>query len=158
MQYILSILTTVIVFFVFLLLLAAKPKVSKAITLGAMTFGGIVGLLIYGCGYMFVTDNFVLAILKAVYSVCRAFVGLNDHSAISAAPFMQIPWVQILCTFAQICSLYATASAIIKSIGANVVKKLRLWLGIRQHEKKQCCRGDIGASTDGRPFVPRSSQ
>lgn len=133
MQYVFSTLATAVVFFIFLLLLAAKPKVSKAVTLGAMTFGGIVGLLIYGCGYMFVTGNFVLAILKAVYSVCRAFVGLNDHSAISAAPFMQIPWVQILCTFAQICSLYATASAIIKSIGANVVKKLRLWLGRRKN-------------------------
>ena len=65
MQYILSILTTVIVFFVFLLLLAAKPKVSKAITLGAMIFGGIFGILIYSCGYMFATDHFVLAILKA---------------------------------------------------------------------------------------------
>ena len=129
MQYILSTLATAIVFFIFLLLLAAKPKVSKAITLVAMTFGGILGLLIYGCGYVFVTDHFVLAILKAVYSVCRAFVGVNDYDAISAAPFMQTQWMQILCTFVQICSLYATASAIITSIGANVLKKLRLWLG-----------------------------
>ena len=128
MQYILSTLATAIVFFIFLLLLAAKPKVSKAITLGAMTFGGILGLLIYGCGYVFVTDHFVLAILKAVYSVCRAFVGVNDYSAISAAPFMQTQWMQVLCTFVQICSLYATASTIITSLGANVLKKIRLWL------------------------------
>ena len=129
MQYILSTLVTAIVFFIFLLLLAAKPKVSKAITLGAMSFGGILGLLIYGCGYLYVSDHFVLAVLKAVYSVCRAFVGVNDYGAISAAPFMQTQWMQVLCTFVQICSLYATASTIITSLGANVLKKLRLWLG-----------------------------
>jgi len=133
MQYILSTLATAIVFFIFLLLLAAKPKVSKSITLGAMTFGGILGLLIYGCGYVYVTDHFVLAVLKAVYSVCRAFVGVNDYNAISAAPFMQTQWMQILCTFVQICSLYATASTIITSIGANVLKKIRLWLGRRKN-------------------------
>ena len=133
MQYILSMLATAIVFFIFLLLLAAKPNVSKTITLGALTFGGILGLLIYSCGYVFVTDHFALAILKAVYSVCRAFVGVNDYDEISAAPFMQTQWMQILCTFVQICSLYATASTIITSIGANVLKKLRLWLSRRKN-------------------------
>ncbi|MBQ8769050.1 MAG: metallophosphoesterase [Oscillospiraceae bacterium] len=132
MEYILSTLVTAIVFMIFILLLAAKPKVSKAITLGAMTFGGIFGLLIYGCGYSYVTDNFLLAILKAVYSVCRSFVGVNDYGSISDAPFMQAQWMQTLCTFAQICSLYATASAIITSIGTQALKKLRLWLGRRK--------------------------
>ena len=132
MQYILSTLATAIVFFIFLLLLAAKPKVSKAITLGATIFGGILGLLIYGFGYLYVTDHFVLAVLNAVYSVCRAFVGVNDYGAISAAPFMQTQWMQALCTFVQLCSLYATASTIIASLGANVLKKLRLWLGQRK--------------------------
>ena len=133
MEYVLSTLVTAIVFVMFILLLAAKPKVSKAITLGAMTFGGIFGLLIYGCGYIFVTDHFLLAILKAVYSVCRSFVGVNDYGAISAAPFMQPKWMQILCTFVQICSLYATASAIITSLGAQALKRLRLWLGRRKN-------------------------
>lgn len=133
MEYMLSTLVTAIVFVIFILLLAAKPKVSKAITLAAMTFGGIFGLVIYGCGYIFVTDNFLLAILKAVYSVCRSFVGVNDYGAISAAPFMQPQWMQILCTFAQICSLYATASAIITSLGNQALKRLRLWLGRRKN-------------------------
>ena len=132
MEYILSTLVTAVVFIVFILLLAAKPKVSKVITFVALGFGGICGLLIYGYGYAVIADNFVLAILKAVYSVCRSFVGTNDYAAISAAPFMQSQWMQILCTFVQICSLYATASAVITSIGAQALKRLRLWLGRRK--------------------------
>lgn len=132
MDYILSTLITAIVFIIFLLLLAAKPKISKTITLGAMTFGGIFGLLIYGIGYAYVTDNFLLSVLKAVYSVCRSFVGVNDYGSIADAPFMQTQWMQILCTFAQICSLYATASAVITSLGSQALKRLRLLLGRRR--------------------------
>lgn len=133
MEYILSTLVTAAAFVVLILLLAAKPKTSKIFTCIALGFGGICGLLIYGYGYAVVTDNFPLAILKAVLSVCRSFVGTNDYNAIAAAPFMQNQWMQLLCTFVQICSLYATASAVITSIGASALKQLRLYLGRRKH-------------------------
>lgn len=132
MEYVLSTLVTAVVFFVFLLLLAAKPKVSKIITIVATTCGGVLGLLIYGYGYVFVTEHVVLAILKAVYSVCRAFVGVNDYGAIADAPFMQTQWMQILCMLVQICLLYATASAVIATIGGSALKMLRLWFGRRK--------------------------
>lgn len=132
MEYILSTLITAAVFIAFILLLAAKPKVSKAVTIAALGFGGICGLLIYGYGYSVVCDNFLLAILKAVWSVSRSFVGSNDYSAISQVPFMQTQWMQVLCAFVQICSFYATASAVITSIGASALKQLRLWIGRRK--------------------------
>lgn len=128
MEYILSTLVTAAVFVVLILLLAAKPKISKIFTSIAFGFGGICGLLIYGYGYAVISDNFLLAILNAVLSVVRSFVGTNDYAAIAAAPFMQQQWMQVLCTFVQICSVYATTSAVISSLGAQVLKKLRLWL------------------------------
>ncbi len=133
MEYILSTLVTAAVFVTLILLLAAKPKISKVFTFIAFGFGGICGLLIYGYGYAITIDSFLLAILKAVLSVCRSFVGNNDYDAISAAPFMQTQGMQILCALVQICSLYATASAVITTIGANALKHLRLWLGRRNH-------------------------
>jgi hypothetical protein len=133
MEYILSTLVTAVVFVALILLLAAKPKISKVFTFAALGLGGICGLLIYGYGYAVVTDDFGLAILKAVLSVCRSFVGNNDYAEIAEAPFMQTQGMQILCTFVQICSLYATASAVITSIGATALKHLRLQLGRRKH-------------------------
>lgn len=131
MEYVVSTLVTGILFLSLILLLAAKPKISKKITIGALTVAGVSGLLIYGYGYMAVTNNFCLAVLKALLAVCGSFVGKNEYSAISSAPFMDTMWMQILCTFIQICALYATASAVITSIGTEALKKLRLWLARR---------------------------
>lgn len=131
MIYIASILITAVLFLLLILLLAAKPKVSKRITVGALTIAGVSGMLIYGYGYMVVTGNFWLAVLKALLAVCGSFMARNEYSAISSVPVMQTPWMQILCTFIQICALYATASAVITSIGAEMLKKLRLWLARR---------------------------
>ena len=131
MEYILSTLTTVLLFGILIVLLAAKPKVSRFITSATFAFAGICGLLIYGYGYSVVTDNFLLAILQAVRAVIGSFIGRNEYSSISAAPFMKTDWAQILCALAQICALYATASAVITSIGAQALKRLRLWLGRR---------------------------
>ena len=112
MEYVLSTLVTALVFVILILLLAAKPRISKLFTVTAFAFGGICGLLIYGYGYAVVTDNFLLAILKAVLAVIGAFVGNNEYDAIADAPFMQNQGMQILCTLVQISSLYATASAV----------------------------------------------
>lgn len=131
MEYVVSTLVTGILFLSLILLLAAKPKISKKITVGALTIAGISGLLIYGYGYMVVSNNFCLAVLKALLAVCGSFVGKNEYSEISAAPFMDTMWMEILCTFIQICALYATASAVITSIGTEALKKLRLWLARR---------------------------
>ena len=133
MAYILSTLTTAAVFVVLILLIAAKPKLSKLFTCAAFGLGGICGLFIYGYGYAVVTDNFLLAILKAVLAVCGSFVGKNEYSSIAAAPFMQTQWMQIICTFVQICSVYATTSAVIASLGAPALRQLRLWLGRREN-------------------------
>ena len=133
MEYIFSTLITAVAFIAIILLLAAKPKISKIFTMAAFGFGGVFGLLIYGYGYAVVSDNFLLAVLKAVLSVCRSFVGTNNYDAIASAPFMQTQWMQIICAFTQICSLYATASALITSIGAKALKQLRLWFGRRKH-------------------------
>ena len=131
MIYFVSILATAVLFVLLILLLAVKPKISRMITVGALAFAGLSGLLIYGYGYMAVTGNFFLAVLKALLAVCGSFIGKNEYSAISSVPVMQSIWMQILCTFIQICALYATASAVITSIGTEALKRLRLWLARR---------------------------
>ena len=131
MEYILSTLTTALLFLLLILLLAAKPEISKKITTGALAIAGIFGLLIYGYGYLMVTDNFLLAILKALPAVCGSFVGTNEYAAISSVPVMQTLWMQILCSLVRVCALYATASAVITSLGAEAMKKLRLWAARR---------------------------
>lgn len=116
-----------------ILLLSANPKLSKKLTIASFVIGGISGLLIYGYGYITITDNVFLAILKAIYSASASFVGNNDYENISTAPFMQTDRMQIVCIFIQLCALYATASAVINSIGAEALKRFRLWLSRRNN-------------------------
>ncbi len=128
MTYIVSILITAILFILLILLLSVKPSVSKKITIGSLALAGISGFFIYGYAYAVITDNFFLASLKALHSVCGSFVGRNDFGNISSVPIMQTIGMQIFFAFVNICALYATASAIITTIGREALKKLRLWL------------------------------
>ena len=88
MIYIVSILVTAILFLLLILLLAVKPEISKKITVGALAIAGGTGLLIYGYGYMVITKNFALAVLKALLAVCGSFVGRNEYANLSSIPFM----------------------------------------------------------------------
>ena len=66
MTYVVSIMITAILFIGLILLLSVKPKISKKITFGAIAIAGISGFCIYGYGYAVVTDNVILASLKAL--------------------------------------------------------------------------------------------
>ena len=126
MTYVASILITAIVFVLLILLLSVKPSTSKKITVASLALAGISGFFIYGYGYAVITDNVFLASLKALLAVCGSFVGKNEFSSISSVPIMKTMWMQIFFAFVRVCALYATASAIITTIGREALKKLRL--------------------------------
>ncbi|MBQ4117201.1 MAG: hypothetical protein IJD37_07470 [Clostridia bacterium] len=128
MTYVISILITAILFLGLVLLLSVKPSISKKITVGALAFSGISGFFIYGYGYAVITDNLILASLKALLAVCSSFVGGNEFSSIASVPIMQTVWMRIFFEFIRLAALYATASAIITTIGRETLKKLRLIL------------------------------
>lgn len=128
MTYVISILITAFSFLVLILLLSVKPSISKKITIGALALSGISGFFIYGYGYAVITDNLILASLKALLAVCRSFVGGNEFGSIASVPIMQTLGMRIFFEFISLAALYATASAVITTIGRETLKKLRLIL------------------------------
>lgn len=126
--YILVTIFTAIAFFGMILLLAVKPKFAGKITSGFLITAAIGNLLFYSYGYAVVSSSIPLAIIQALLSVCRTFVGGNDYSSISSAPLMQEPAMQVIFWVLHWCSMYATASAAVAAVGVEVLKKLRLWL------------------------------
>ena len=129
-QYISVILITTALFFAMLFALALKPSVSGRFTGFMFLLTGIGGLLMYGYGYSVVTENQILAVIKALLSVCGMFVGQNDLSAISEAPHMTDIWIVILFWLLHTFAFYTTASAVIISIGANLLKRVRMALAL----------------------------
>lgn len=131
MESIIVIICTTILFLGMILLLAAKPKHAGKITGTFIVLVAVGGLLIYGYGFAVTADNLPLAIIRALLSVCGMYVGKNDLSAISATPLMSHGWMHVVFWLLHLFALYATASAAITTVGAEALKKLRLWLARR---------------------------
>lgn len=129
--YILVAAFTAIAFIGMILLLAVKPKFAGKITCAFLITAGIGNLLFYSYGYTVVSSSIPLAIIRALLSVCCTFVGGNDFSNISSAPLMQNSVIEVIFWALHWCSIYATASAAVATIGVEVLKKLRLWLARR---------------------------
>ena len=122
---------TAVLFLSMILLLAAKPKYAGKITGSFIVLVGVGGLLIYGYGFAATADNLPLAIIRALLAVCGMYMGRNDLSSVSEAPLMSHSWMRVVFWLLHLFALYATASAAITTVGAEALKKLRLWLARR---------------------------
>ena len=131
MEIVLVIALTLILFLAMILLLAAKPKYAGRITSTFIVAAGLGGLFFYGYGFAATVDNFWLATVRALLGVCGMYVGKMELSSISAAPLMQSTHMQLLFWVVHLLALYATASAAITTVGAEALRKLRLWLAHR---------------------------
>lgn len=131
MDTVIVIICTTVLFLGMILLLAAKPKYAGKITGTFIVLVGVGGLLIYGYGYAMTADNLPLAIIRALMSVCGMYMGRNDLSSVSGTPLMSHSWMHVVFWLLHLFALYATASAAITTVGAEALKKLRLWLARR---------------------------
>ena len=110
-------------------LLTVNPKfAARAATVVCIT-AAVLGLLMYGYGYVSISDNPLLAVFRAVFAVCRMFVGESDFGDIETAALFESRAVTLVFWGCHLLAFYATASAAISVIGGEALKKLRLRLG-----------------------------
>lgn len=127
-NYIVVILITIALFFAMVVQLALKPRFAKRLNAILLILAAVGGFCFYGYGYTVTLKNIPLAIIHTLLSVCGTFVAKEHFSDISDAPLFQYEWVQVLFWLIHFCSFYATASTAITTIGAETLRKLRLWL------------------------------
>lgn len=113
-------------------LLTADPKISNRLTATAGVIALVGGLLVYGYGYLWVALTPLEAMLRTVFAVCRMFIGEADFGDISEIPFYSQKWALIICWCVHVLAFYATSSAAISLIGANVLKRLRVRLAVKK--------------------------
>ena len=114
-------------------LLTADPQISKRLTAIAGVIALIVGLFVYGYGYLTVAMSPFESLLRTVFAVCRMFIGEADFADISEAPLFTRKWAVTICWCMHVLAFYATSSAAISYIGANALKKLRARLNRRKN-------------------------
>ena len=124
----LVVLFTFVAFMGMILLLALKPKFAAQLTRIIFVIVAITGLLFYGYGFMYSTGNFLLAVVRALLAVLSMYAGGTDWGSLSSIPFMQQTWVEILYWVVHLLAIYTTASAAVITVGAEALRKLRLWL------------------------------
>jgi len=146
--YLYVLLWTTALFMVMILQLAAKPKFASRLTGIFIICAVIGGLMIYGYGFTMSLGNIPLAVIRALLAVCGVFVGKMDFSVVKDYSFFQTIEGEFLFWLVHLFGLYATASAAITTVGAEALKKLRLFLarlgelhliyGVNSHALELC--------------------
>lgn len=131
MDIVFVILSTPVLFLALIMVMAAKPKFTAQVTSAIFVIVAVTGLFFYGYGFMVTTNDFGLTVVRSLLAVCGMYMGRMDWGAISAAPLMQLGWMQLLFWTVHLLALYATASAAVITVGAEALRKLRLWLARR---------------------------
>ena len=121
----------VVLFLLLLLSLGFQPRFLTRIAGILLLAAGLSGTLLYGYGYFALYGNVPQAAARTVFSVFCMFLGRNEISAVSAVPFLATPGMQIALYLTHLLALYCTASAVVGTIGARLIRTLHLLLSRR---------------------------
>lgn len=127
-SYLSVVMTTLVVFLAMIISLAAKPETIKKLNICFVVICGISGLLIYGYGYSYSEPSIPLAMIHTLLAVCGILVGGADFDAVSATPFFQSDAAKLLFWVIHLMARYAFASAAVTVIGAELLRRMRLFL------------------------------
>ena len=108
--------------------LALESRV-RSLTMRIAAIGAVViGTALYGYGYSVAQGFSAVSILRALLAVCRMFGGVNDLPSVEAAPLFASPVIISLFWFGHFLAFYLTASAAIATLGARMLRNIRLRL------------------------------
>ncbi|MBQ6432155.1 MAG: hypothetical protein IJJ99_09815 [Oscillospiraceae bacterium] len=146
-------LVAVALFLLLLLSLGFQPRFLTRIAGVLLLLAGVSGTLLYGYGYWSLCESVPQAVARTLFSVFCMFLGRNEISAISTVPLIAKPAVQIALYLTHLLALYCTASAVVGTIGARLIRAMNLLL-LR--------RGDVnlifGVSTETVDFAEKLPQ
>ncbi len=124
-------LAAVVLFLLLLLSLGFQPRFLTRIAGILLLAAGLAGTLLYGYGYYKLCETLPQAAARTVFSVFCMFLGRNEISAVSAVPLLAQPGMQIALYLTHLLALYCTASAVVGTIGARLIRTLHLLLSRR---------------------------
>jgi len=122
------IVITAAVFFAAVLNLATENRFRTRIIGLCTAVSLVMGLLIYGYGFAHCFGASPLAVLRALFAVCRMFGGVNDLGSIQTAPLFADTAVLVVFWLVHFMAFYVTASAAITTIGGKVLRRIRVTL------------------------------
>ena len=122
------ILLVAVCFAAMIIQLAAKPAFSAKLTGTLIVIAAVSGFFFYGYGFSYMEPNPLIAVIRGLLGVFYMFLGRTDFTVVSATPLKDVALAAPVFWLVHLAAFYATASATITSIGAEALKKIRLWL------------------------------
>lgn len=122
------ILGTAALFTAILVCLTVPPKITNKLIGGFAIATAVGALLVYGYGYAVVEEpaDPIVAMVRAAFATVQVFVGDEGWGDVGAA--FPHPVQQVIFWLVHLLGLFTSASAIIITLGAGLMRRLRLWL------------------------------
>lgn len=127
-HYIPTIIIIGAIFLALIINLSMKKEYTAKMIGCLIAVASVGGIIIYGYGYFYNTENIPLTILRSIIALFGIFTGKNDFSAVSGTPLFQSSYSVFFFWFVHFMAQYATASAVVATIGTKALRRLRLWL------------------------------
>lgn len=112
--------------------LAAENRFRNRILSASLAVSVILGLLLYGYGFVYESGLGPASALRTIVSVCRMISGDNDYEVIQSAPIFAINWVNIVFWLAHFLAFYALAGTTIAVFGDKLLCRIRIALAKRR--------------------------
>ena len=111
--------------------LVLRPSFASRITTACLIISVLGGLVFYGAGYMEVSGDLLLTIIRTPVFVLRMYLGVNELSAIAGSAVVSTPIGIFLFWLVHLFAFYSITSAAMTTIGAEALRSLRLLLSRR---------------------------
>lgn len=128
-----SVLLATALLFAIVLSLTLKPAFSKKLTTGCMVLSLIGGLLYYGVGFFEVTHHLLMSVIRTTFCVIRMFLGVNELASIEGSTLVSTTAGRTVFWILHLMAFYSMASAAMITLGAEMLRYLRLVLARRGH-------------------------
>ena len=124
----LIVLGTVAIYLALFTHVAFSPKFSKKLIIAAGAVAVVCGLIFYGICFSTLCESLLLSILKTCQAVLLLFIGEDPVEIIEGSPLLEYLSVQIVFSILGFLGIFTTAGAAVSAIGANFLRRLRLYL------------------------------
>lgn len=111
-----------------LLNLATESQTRRQLTGIAAVIAAVIGVLIYGYGFVYTFGPGLIAIFRALLAICRMFAGVNEFGTIQNTPILQNSVVVAIFWMGHFLAFYVTASTAVAALGGKLLYKIRSML------------------------------
>lgn len=108
--------------------LTAENQFRNRVLSMSLAVSVILGLFLYGYGFVYVSGWGPVAVLRTIVSVCRMIAGDNDYEIIQAVPIFANYYVNIIFWSAHFLAFYALAGSAFAAFGDKLLCRFRIWL------------------------------